>query len=188
MNGATDVTPALFPSRGACYAKGPMASARAMTVAGVLLLACQAGCGGGESSQLGVPPKMCSTVAVNAGLTAEMEPGGDCVGCHAQGGGAPELLIGGTVMAALHDDTNCAGIAGVTVRLTGADGNVLEMTTNGTGNFFKLKSEATLALPFHAEISRAGKTSKMLTAQSDTNCMSCHTAAGAKLAIGRIVP
>jgi len=36
-------------------------------------------------------------------------------------------------MAALNDDTNCSGVAGVTVRITGADGNKIELLSNGTG-------------------------------------------------------
>jgi hypothetical protein len=118
-----------------------------------------------------------------------MEPGSDCVGCHAKGG-APELLIGGTVMAALHDDTNCRGVAGAKVRITGADGQKIELTTNATGNFFVLKDAAApkLATPFNAEVELNGKVVKMLTAQANTNCMACHTAPGAMLAIGRIVP
>jgi hypothetical protein len=162
-----------------------LVAAVAALVMGGLVSAC--GGGGGPASDLGIPPKTCSTTAVDAGVTAEMEPGGDCIGCHAKGG-APELLIGGTVMAALHDDTNCKGVAGAIVRLTGADGQKLELTTNATGNFFVLKGQATLATPFNAEVEVGGKVQKMLTAQADTDCMSCHTAAGAKLAIGRIVP
>ena len=103
----------------------------------VAALALTGGCGGGGGppSDLGHPPAVCSTMPVNAGKTAEMEPGGDCIGCHATEGG-PTYLTAGTVMNALHDDTNCAGVEGVTVRLTGSDGQVIEMTTNRTGNFF----------------------------------------------------
>lgn len=160
-----------------------------LVVAAALLGGTLAACGGGTPtpSELGRPPVTCSTRAVNAGVTAEMEPGGDCIGCHAKGEGAPALLIGGTVMAALHDDTNCAGVAGVTVRLTGSDGHVLELTTNATGNFYALAGQATLTPPFNAELTRDGKTAKMLTPQSETNCVSCHTAPGAKLALGRII-
>jgi hypothetical protein len=166
-----------------------MGAVRATTIlfgALAIGLTCCGG-GGGGASDLGHPPTKCSTMAVNAGVTAEMEPGGDCIACHAKGG-APALLIGGTVMNALHDDTNCAGVAGITVRLTGADGQMLEMVTNATGNFYTLASEGkTLALPFNAELVQGTKSVKMLTAQMDTNCMSCHTAMGAKLAVGRII-
>jgi mono/diheme cytochrome c family protein len=159
-------------------------SVRGAAVAGALaaFVGCEA------EPDLGKPPTVCSTKAVNAGESPEMEPGGDCIGCHASAGEGPSFLVAGTVMAALHDDTNCGGVAGVTVRLTGADGQKLELTTNSTGNFFVEKGKATLALPFNAEVEVGGKVQKMLTAQSNTNCMACHTAEGSMLAIGRIVP
>jgi hypothetical protein len=155
---------------------------RALSVAVVLagaLSACEA--------PLGVPPAVCSTTAVNAGRSAEMEPGGDCIGCHSSGDG-PSFLVAGSVMNALHDDTNCNGVAGVTVRLTGADGKQMELVTNGTGNFFSQAKASALVLPFKAEVVRGGKTAAMLTAQTSTDCGSCHTAAGANMAPGRIVP
>jgi mono/diheme cytochrome c family protein len=159
-------------------------------VTAVAALAALAACGGGGTpSELGIPPKVCSTEAVAATVGEEMEPGSDCVGCHAKGG-APALLLGGTVMAALHDDTNCRGVAGATVRITGGDGQKVELTTNTVGNFFVLAGAGApkLVTPFAAEVEVGGKTAKMLTAQSNTNCMACHTAPGAMLAIGRIVP
>ena len=96
-------------------------------------------------------------------------------------------MVAGTVMNDLHDDTNCSGVAGVTVRITGHDGVVTELTTNSTGNFFLETRAGTIALPFNAEVTRAGKTTKMLTAQMTGNCAGCHTATGAMLAVGRIV-
>jgi hypothetical protein len=142
-----------------------------------------AGCG----PDLGVPPQVCSTMAVNAGKSPEMEPGGDCIGCHESHGG-PSFLVAGTVMAALHDDQNCSGVADMTVRLTGADGRQMDLITNATGNFYTLSNQGALALPFHAEVIRGSKSVAMMTAQTETNCMSCHTAAGANLAPGRILP
>jgi hypothetical protein len=116
-----------------------------------------------------------------------MEPGGDCIGCHASGDG-PQFAIAGTVMNALRDDTNCAGVPGVTVRITGADGQSVEMVTNEVGNFY-LGSPAAITFPYTAEISRGGVTVPMLTprASGETDCAGCHTAAGTSLAPGRIV-
>jgi mono/diheme cytochrome c family protein len=142
-----------------------------------------AGCG----PDLGVPPTVCSTMAVNAGKSPEMEPGGDCIGCHDSSGG-PSFMVAGTIMAALHDDQNCSGVAGVTVRLTGADGRQLDLFTNATGNFYLLTGQGALTRPFHAEVIRGTKSVAMMTMQSQANCMSCHTAAGANLAPGRILP
>jgi mono/diheme cytochrome c family protein len=151
----------------------------AAAVAGVVV----AGCG----PDLGIPPNVCSTTAVNAGKSAEMEPGGDCIGCHSSNGG-PSFVVAGTVMAALHDDTNCSGVADMTVRLTGADGQKLDLVTNVTGNFYLPSGAGTLALPFKAEVIRGDKSVAMMTPQTDTNCADCHTAAGANLAPGRILP
>ena len=106
-------------------------SFRSGLVVVALLLAVMGGC----RNDLGIPPKVCSTQAVGASTSPQMEPGGDCIGCHASGDG-PRFVIAGTVMNALHDDTNCAGVAGVTVRVTGADGLSVEMVTNGVGNFY----------------------------------------------------
>ena len=149
-----------------------------------LLLAAWSGC---RNDNLGIPPKVCSTQAVGASTSPQMEPGGDCIGCHASGEG-PGFVIAGTVMNALRDDTNCAGVAGVTVRITGSDGQSVEMVTNEVGNFY-LQPPAAIVFPYMAEISRGGVTVPMLTprASGETDCASCHTAAGAFLAPGRIV-
>jgi hypothetical protein len=45
-----------------------------------------------------------------------------------------------------------------------------------------------LVLPFKAEVERGGKKAAMLTAQTVTSCPVCHTAAGANLAPGRLLP
>jgi hypothetical protein len=160
------------------------------TIFFAVALASPAGCGLGESNGLGVSPQVCSTSsAIGAGESALMEPGGDCIGCHSSGEG-PAFTVAGTVMAALHDDTNCSGVAGVTVRLTGADGNQIEVTTNATGNLsYRHTGAGGLTFPFYAEVSRNGATVAMLTPRTaaETSCNACHTAGGANGAPGRIV-
>lgn len=154
--------------------------------AGALAALAVAGCGGPE---LGVPPQVCSTDRpINAGRSERMEPGGTCITCHASDEG-PRFLVAGTVMNALHDDTNCGGVEGVVVRLTGADGRVIELTSNSSGNFYSQQAADALVFPYQAEVSRAGKTVKMLTprAAGETECNVCHTAGGARAAPGRIV-
>lgn len=137
---------------------------------------------------IGIPPKVCSTTAVAAHESPLMEPGGDCIGCHSADDG-PRFAVAGTVMNALHDDTNCAGVGGVTVRLKGADGQTIEMLTNENGNFYMDRLASALVFPYTAEVSRGGVTVPMLTPRSatETDCASCHTAAGANAAPGRIV-
>lgn len=112
-----------------------------------------------------------------------MRPGGDCIECHDSGEG-PNLSAAGTVMGAYDDVDDCNGVQGVTVRITDANGDVHELTTNAAGNFYTNESIPT---PFTAEVEKDGAVSPMLTSQVDTNCASCHTAEGANGAPGRIV-
>jgi hypothetical protein len=147
-----------------------------------------AGSFGCSQPDLGVPPQVCSTEAVNAGESELMEPGGTCIGCHASADG-PTFAIAGTVMSALHDDTNCSGVANVTVAITGADGMRVEIASNANGNFFLERWPGTKLFPYMAEVSRGGVAGKMLTPrqQGEGDCNSCHSATGASAAPGRIV-
>jgi hypothetical protein len=143
------------------------------------------GCG---RPDLGTPPTVCSTHAVSNGESPIMEPGGDCIGCHSSGEG-PSFTFAGTVMAALNDGTNCSGVEGVTVTITGSDGRSLALTSNAVGNFYLGAQSGTITFPYKAEVTRAGKTVQMLTSRSagETDCASCHTAEGTSGAPGRIV-
>jgi hypothetical protein len=117
-----------------------------------------------------------------------MEPGGGCIHCHSSYEG-PAFVIAGTVMNALHDDTNCAGVADVTVAITCADGVRAELVTNASGNFTLEQWPGTNLFPYTAEVMRGGVSSKMLTQRqaSQNDCNACHTAAGLNAAPGRIV-
>ena len=131
-------------------------------------------------------PAVCSTGSAWEGGDEEsplMHPGGDCIGCHSSGGEGPKFAIAGTVMAAMDDDTDCNGESGVTVEITGADGAVLTLPTNAAGNFYSSKSVAT---PFTALVRKGDAVRAMSAAQSDGNCVTCHTAEGANGAPGRI--
>ena len=117
-----------------------------------------------------------------------MEPGGDCISCHSSNDG-PGFTFAGTVMNALHDDQNCQGVAGITVTITDAANKVITMTTNENGNFYSEVRKNTITFPYKAEVTRNGKTVQMVTARSasETDCASCHSAAGANAAPGRIL-
>ena len=155
------------------------------TVTGALLI----GVLGCREPDLGVPPQVCSTQAVNAGKSELMEPGGTCIGCHSSYDG-PHFALAGSVMNASHDDTNCGGVAGVTVAITGADGMRVELTSNANGNFTLDHWPGPTLYPYTAEVTRDGVTSKMLTArqQGENDCNACHTSVGLNAAPGRIVP
>jgi hypothetical protein len=114
-----------------------------------------------------------------------MHPGAACIECHSAGEG-PSFSVAGTVMAATNDDTDCNGVAGATVEITGADGSVTTLTTNSAGNFSS-RSHTALSTPYKAKITMGGKTRAMSAAQTVGDCNTCHTAAGANGAPGRIL-
>jgi len=153
--------------------------------AAAVVIVCSLGC---SKPDLGVPPQVCSTEAVNVGESELMEPGGTCINCHSSYEG-PSFAVAGTVMGALHDDTNCAGITDVTVAITGADGRRIELVSNANGNFNLDRWPGTNLFPYTAEVSRGGVVAKMLTAQQEGqgDCNACHTAGGVNAAPGRIV-
>jgi hypothetical protein len=152
------------------------------------VVAAAAGLVGCGNDNIGIPPAVCSTTAVPGQKSPFMEPGGDCIGCHSSGEG-PGFVLAGTVMSDMHDDTNCQGVADVTIRITGADGRAFELVSNQSGNFFAEGLSASLVFPYKAEVSRNGVTVPMLTTRSasETSCNACHTAAGLMAAPGRIV-
>lgn len=116
---------------------------------------------------------------------ALMRPGEACIGCHAQQGGeAPVFSIAGTVYPAPHENSDCTGVSGIQVVVTDANGQVLTLTTNSSGNFFSI---AAVAMPFQAKVVRGTNERAMGVTQSTGDCNSCHTPAGANGAPGRIL-
>jgi hypothetical protein len=109
-----------------------------------------------------------------------MLPGSDCLACHAPGGarGAPTWTAGGT---AFERKDGAAPLAGATVRITDAQGSVVEMTTNRVGNFY---TRSALVPPLQAEIEVNGVIRAMQGSVDTGACSSCHScdgAAGGKL-------
>ena len=116
-----------------------------------------------------------------------MNPGRDCVACHTQRGEGPKLAIAGTVFGQIKEPDLCEGKAGITVEITDAKGKIVRLTSNEAGNFLLDEKNAGLALPYTAKVQFAGKERKMLGAQSNGSCNSCHTATGISGAPGRLV-
>lgn len=119
--------------------------------------------------------------------SGDMRPGTDCNACHRDRGEGPIFGAAGTVYpsAGLNDKTDCFGAGGVTVEITDANGTVHTATTRSSGNFY-LRDK--IATPFNAKlIKQDGTEVAMITAQTVTDCNSCHTERGANLALGRIV-
>lgn len=123
-----------------------------------------------------------------------MAPGGDCIECHASGEG-PRYTVAGTVMGKANDDENCAGIGGVTVEITDANGDIFNLATTQDGNFFygargEDESPAPtkpIVFPYTARVVQGAKARAMVASQSDGDCASCHTASGEHGAPGRIL-
>lgn len=119
-----------------------------------------------------------------------MRPGGDCMGCHAHPAEPgedlpPQFTMAGTVMRALHDEDDCNGAPGVTVRVLGPDGAMaLYAVSNEAGNFSQF---AAMPPSYTVELLRAGQVvNRMQTAQGNPDCMACHTTFGANGAPGRV--
>jgi hypothetical protein len=157
----------------------------AMLLAAAVMVAAGCGNGGGGST-----PQNCASGKAWEGGDEEsplMDPGQDCIACHASEHEGPKFVIAGTVMGASDDDDNCNGLGGVKVEITDADGQVITLTTNDAGNFYAEEKDTTIALPYTAKIiGPSGKTNQMSTAQTTGACNSCHTAKGVNSAPGRI--
>lgn len=140
----------------------------------LLLLACPAPSTINDSSTTcneaneGCEPGSCD------GEGGQMLPGSDCLACHdGSGEEAPRWTAAGTAFA---DPDGLSPLDGATVRITDANGDVVELTTNAAGNFYTSQS---LAFPIDAEIDAAGETRSMGSSVDVGGCNSCHQCAGA---------
>ena len=111
-----------------------------------------------------------------------MEPGLACNQCHAKKG--PIFAFAGTVYPGFHTVDTCNGVNGITVEITGADGQVIKMNTNLAGNF---RTNSQVKMPYTARVvDSSGKERKMYDPQTDGDCNTCHTEKGTNGAPGRI--
>jgi mono/diheme cytochrome c family protein len=122
----------------------------------------------------------------NENLGASMGPGQACIACHANSGEAPTFGIAGTVFDAPHMQDDCPGSGAATVTVTGAGGKTASKVTNSAGNFFFAPSEVP-GKPYYVTVTRGGKVNAMVASPSSGDCNTCHTAAGANNAPGRIL-
>jgi hypothetical protein len=116
-----------------------------------------------------------------------MRPGEDCLHCHggSSGGGGEEehatpWSLAGTVYGTANTASG-AGIEGVDVQVTDANGFAFALHSNLVGNFY---SAETIAFPLKVCVSRNGSTTCMEGAASSGACNSCHEPGGEP---GRIV-
>ena len=118
--------------------------------------------------------------------SSSMEPGMACITCHAMGEG-PRLALAGTIYPTAHEPDLCNGgsaTTGARIVVTGADGTVLTLTPNTSGNF---RYEGALATPYSVKVTYMGRERAMLEPQTSGDCNTCHTQAGAMMAPGRIL-
>lgn len=122
--------------------------------------------------------------------SATMHPGMACSDCHQKKGG-PNLRFGGTVYRAPHDVDDCNGAAPpptLTVEVTDKLGRKLSATVNAAGNFdIERKRGQRFNAPFRAKIIDGASSRSMVGSVTSGDCNSCHSAAGAYSAPGRIL-
>ncbi len=101
------------------------------------------------------------------GSGADMLPGAACLDCH------QNLTTAGTVFT---DRDGNAGLGGVTVTLTDAEGQTATFQTGVSGNFSGSES---LVRPLTATVSYGGRSMTMPGPVETTNCNACHACEGA---------
>jgi len=111
-----------------------------------------------------------------------MHPGRACIGCHTQKD-APTFTVAGTIFIGFHTVDECQGAGFITVEITDANGSVHSTDSNLAGNFY-IKGD--IPFPYTARVIQNGTERKMLSAQSNGDCNTCHTKDGFNAAPGRI--
>lgn len=113
-----------------------------------------------------------------------MRPGANCLRCHVANGEAKDKVfsVGGTVFPSA-DASTCAGVEGVTVRVTDSKGTTVTMVTNAVGNFW---STTPLEQPYTMEAELGGRVMKMPGTAPTGGCALCHSWPDPVSAIGRI--
>ena len=157
------------------------------SLAGVLLaLAVLSGCG--EEDEGGGIPDDPATACNEAnedcapgicgGEGGRMLPGSDCMACHRAGSDSevgrdgPFFTAAGTLYDNVYGDQP---VAGATVRITDAEGKVVELTTNAVGNFY---TSEPLTAPLRAEVERDGRRLEMPDPVDSGACTTCHRCDG----------
>lgn len=128
-----------------------------------------------------------------------MHPGAACIDCHTNPAKyglpdtGPEMWVGGTVYPTAHEYDECFGADGaagaVDVEITDANGQVVTLPANVSGNFYLRDQIGTPAIvfPIHAKVLAGGKSRAMSQAVNTGDCNSCHTLKGTEGAPGRIM-
>ena len=113
-----------------------------------------------------------------------MAPGTACGGCHLVIG--KPIFISGTVFPAYHEADLCLGVTDVKVELVDSFGATHTLNVNSSGNFIQNALQLWPS-PWKVAVVRGAERRPMAGSVTNGDCNSCHTAAGASGAPGRIV-
>jgi hypothetical protein len=110
-----------------------------------------------------------------AGSGSTMLPGSDCLACHSAASSydISTWTAAGTVFA---DYDGHAPLRGATVRITDADGQIVELSTNSAGNFY---TSQPLSFPIQAEVEARDDIVRMARQAESGACNDCHRCQGA---------
>jgi hypothetical protein len=168
--------------------------------AALLSLAALAACDGAAPAP--PPDPFAEVPRCSSGVTRDpnesegptMMPGRACNACHADfnaatGEAAPIFRFSGTVYATGHEPDDCVGVGknGAQVWVTDSTGFIFAARVNASGNFALEAPKQRLVPPYTAKVVYMGREREMLTPQTNGDCNTCHTQAGASSAPGRIV-
>jgi hypothetical protein len=132
-------------------------------------------------------PAVCTSGKTWTGGNSEsplMHPGRACMACHASGEGeGSRFTIAGTVYPTGHEPNECYGATSATVEVTDANGKVITLAVNASGNFM---TSSLLAFPIRVAVVANGKRRSMNESPPNGDCNSCHTQNGDNKAPGRI--
>ena len=122
--------------------------------------------------------------------SGQMNPGQACVACHVSGGEGPQDRFMGTAYGALQETSLCSADnvpSGAVVEILDLNDVVkLTLPIDSVGNFYSSRNQ-TFAGAYKARVKANGKVNAMSASQTSGDCNTCHTAAGASGAPGRVL-
>lgn len=147
------------------------------------------GSGGASDGGAAVDGGSCVRGSAGAGAFIPgdtMAPGTACITCHlASKGGL--LYIAGTVYSDYHEPDLCLGVSDVKVQITDAQGASHQLDVDASGNFLDNDLLSLWPSPWTVAVTRGAAMRPMVGTVTNGDCNSCHTAAGASNAPGRII-
>ncbi len=143
---------------------------------------------GGVALGDGGMPTNCTLGAAGALALVPVEtmaPGTACVACHLAIG--KPIYIAGTVYPTYHEPDLCLGVTDVQVEIVDSMGATHTLPVNSSGNFLDQDIFSLWPSPWTVAVTRGAARRAMVGTVTNGDCNSCHTAAGANAAPGRIV-